>query len=118
MSLLSYFFTAAAPAAYAQLFGPVPDRFESLQQNSVSSLEASKSLLWIGPGLNSYSETTGNITVPVNADSVFNSSGRVFSLSVSGEAILTGIGFTSLAGGSPVNADRKSTRLNSSHVAI
>ena len=98
------FFTAAAPAAYAQLFGPVPDRFESLQQNSVSSLEASKSLLWIGPGLNSYSETTGNITVPVNADSVFNSSGRVFSLSVSGEAILTGIGFTSLAGGSPVNA--------------
>src|SRR5690625_8034782 len=33
------FFTAAAPAAYAQLFGPVPDRFESLQQNSVSRSE-------------------------------------------------------------------------------
>lgn len=98
------FFIAATPAVHAQLFGPIPDRFESLQQNSVSSLAASESVLWIGPGLNSYSEITGDFTVPVNADSVFQSSGRVFSLSVSDHTILAGLGFTSSAGGSPANA--------------
>src|SRR5690554_6363620 len=94
-SFLFILLTAAAPAAHAQLFGPIPDRFESLRQNSVSSLEAGESVIWIGPGLNSYSEITGDFTVPVNADSVFHSSARVFSLSVSDNNILAGLGFTS-----------------------
>lgn len=102
--ILLIFFTTIVPAAHAQLFGPIPDRFETLQQNAVSSLETGNSVLWIGPGLNSYSEITGKFTVPANADSVYQSVGRVFSLSVTDHQIMAGIGFTSSTGGSPVNA--------------
>lgn len=105
ISLISFILlTVSGPAAQAQLFGPIPERYETLQQNSVSSLQSGASLLWIGPGLNSYSEITGEFTVPVNADSVYQSPGRVFSLSVSNTTILAGLGFTSSAGGSSVNA--------------
>lgn len=104
-SFLSLFILVlAALPVHAQLIGPIPDRYQTLQQNSVSSLESGDNVLWIGPGLNSYSEITGEFTVPLGADSVYQASGRVFSLSVKNSTILAGIGFTSSAGGSPVNA--------------
>ncbi|TVQ01746.1 MAG: hypothetical protein EA359_13465 [Balneolaceae bacterium] len=85
-------------------FGPLLDRFETIQQNSVSSLEASGDALWMTPGLNAYFENSGEIYVPQNADSIFTGRGRAFSLAVEGPRIVAGLGFTSTAGGENVNA--------------
>ena len=105
---LSVFFVLTAlnltPAIFAQTFGPVDDRFSSIQQNSISTLEASGNSVWMGPGMNAYFEQSGDIFVPQNADSIFSGRGRVFSLSVDGNRIFAGTGFTSTAGGEPVNA--------------
>ncbi len=85
-------------------FGPIDDRYSTIQQNSVSSLEANGHTLWMGPGLNAFFEMSGEIYAPQNADSVFNARGRAFSLSVEGSRIVAGLGFTSTMGGSSVNA--------------
>lgn len=90
--------------SFSQTFGPIDDRFQTIRQNSNTTLEANNNAIWIGPGLNAYRELTGDIYVPTNADSVYNGRGRVFSLEVKGDRILAGLGFTSTRGGSPVNA--------------
>ena len=89
---------------YAQSFGPIPDRFNTIAQNSVSSVSASGSIIWMGPGLNAFFENTGEIYIPQNADSVFSGRGRVFSLNSDGTRVLAGLGFTSTRGGGPVQA--------------
>lgn len=89
---------------YGQTYGPLEDRFSTIRQNSNSTLEAGDRTLWIGPGLNAFDETTGEIYVPTNADSVFNGRGRAFSFEVREDRILAGLGFTSTVGGSSVNA--------------
>ena len=85
-------------------FGPLLDRYDTIQQNSVSSLEASSEVLWMAPGLNAYFEISDDIYVPQNADSIFTGRGRAFSLSADGTRIIAGLGFTSIAGGESVNA--------------
>lgn len=89
---------------FAQTYGPLQDRFSTIRQNSNSTLEATDQKVWIGPGLNAFEENTGEIYVPVQADSVLNGRGRVFSLEVLNDRILAGLGFTSSAAGSSVNA--------------
>lgn len=89
---------------YSQTYGPIDERFSTIRQNSNSTLEATDQTVWIGPGLNSFDETTGEIYVPTHADSVFNGRGRVFSLETSGERIFSGLGYTSTAGESSENA--------------
>lgn len=89
---------------FAQSFGPILDRYNSLAQNSVSSVSASGSVVWMGPGLNAYFENSGEIYVPQNADSVFSGRGRVFSLQTESNRIFAGLGFTSTRGGNPVQA--------------
>jgi hypothetical protein len=91
-------------SSYAQLFGPQPGEFKSLERQSVSSLEYGDQRIWIGPGLNAYETVSGEFFVPENADSVFNARGRVFSLATTGNRILAGLGFTSTRGGGSVNA--------------
>ena len=88
----------------SQTVGPVPEKDLTLRQNSNSTLEASADRVWAGPGLNSIDTKTGEITVPVAADSVFNGRGRVFSLSVQNQRVLAGLGFTSEIGENSVNA--------------
>ncbi|MDZ7756012.1 MAG: hypothetical protein U5K35_06305, partial [Rhodohalobacter sp.] len=77
---------------------PIQDRFRSISQNSITSLEGAGDLIWMGPGLNAFSELTGDIYVPESADSVFAGRGRVFSLQTSGNQILAGLGYTSTIG--------------------
>lgn len=77
----------------AQHFGPIPDRFETLRQNSVTSLDAAGNRLWIGPGLNRIDEGSPDIFIPEAADSVFDGRGRVFSLQVENDRIVAGLGF-------------------------
>ena len=88
----------AAPDLNAQLVGPVPDRYETIRQNSVTSLDATGSSIWIGPGLNRIDEGSPDIFVPEPADSVFNGRGRVFSLEVEEDRIFAGLGFNTETG--------------------
>ncbi|NBB76457.1 MAG: hypothetical protein GVY02_03680 [Bacteroidetes bacterium] len=88
------FFPLSKPVT-AQLYGPQPGEFKSLERQSVSSLEYGDQRIWIGPGLNAYQTATGEFFVPENADSVFDARGRVFSLATAGNRILAGLGFTS-----------------------
>jgi len=97
------FFPLSKPVT-AQLYGPQPGEFKSLERQSVSSLEYGDQRIWIGPGLNAYQTATGEFFVPENADSVFDARGRVFSLATAGNRILAGLGFTSTRGGGSVNA--------------
>jgi hypothetical protein len=92
------------PYLQGQAFGPVDSRFNTISQNSVSSLEASGSTLWLGPGLNAYFEENGEIYIPQGADSVFTGRGRVFSLAAEENRVLAGIGYTSIRGGDPSQA--------------
>lgn len=88
----------------AQVYGPVDDRFSTISQNSITSIEASGAVLWMGPGLNAFFENSGEIYVPQNADSIFTGRGRVFSLSVEDNRVFAGLGYTSTRGGEPVQA--------------
>lgn len=82
----------------AQHVGPVPDRYETLGQNSVTSLEASGNSLWIGPGLNRIDEGSPDIFIPQSADSVFDGRGRVFSLQAEQDKVLAGLGYNTDSG--------------------
>jgi hypothetical protein len=86
----------------AQNTGSVGSRFYSLQQNSVSTLEAFGDTLWTGPGLNRWIENDINWYVPEHADSVFTGRGRIYSLALGRDTILAGIGYTSTLGGQNV----------------
>lgn len=86
----------------AQLSGPLQDRFNTLQQNSVTSLDAFGDTLWIGPGLNRIIENNPDIFVPQQADSVFDGRGRAFSMEVKQDTVLAGLGFNATIGGSSV----------------
>ncbi|MCC5907584.1 MAG: hypothetical protein JJU13_15330 [Balneolaceae bacterium] len=98
------FFAFGIKQSHAQTFGPVDDRHSTIQQNSTSSLETTPGAVWTAPGLNAYFENKGQIYVPETADSIFTGRGRVFSLSVEGDQIFAGLGFTSTAGGESTNA--------------
>lgn len=89
---------------FAQAYRPIDVKRTSIRQNSTSTIESTSHKIWIGPGLNAFDELSGDIFVPANADSVFRGRGRVFSLDVDHNRIMAGLGFTSMAGGSPVNA--------------
>jgi hypothetical protein len=89
-------------SAKAQVTGNIPERFFSIQENSVSTLEAYGDTLWTGPGLNRWVENRGDWYVPQTADSVYSSRGRVYSLAVNRDTIVAGIGYTSSQGGQNV----------------
>jgi hypothetical protein len=88
----------------AQSFGPLPDRFNSISQNSVTSLSSVPDAVWMGPGLNAFFENSGEIYIPQNTDSIFSGRGRVFSLASDNNRVFAGLGFTSTRGGDPVQA--------------
>jgi hypothetical protein len=84
--------------ANAQYTGLVSERYHSLQQNSVTTLETYGDTLWAGPGLNKWVEFEDEWFVPTSADSVFYGRGRVYSLSLSRDTVVAGIGYTSTQG--------------------
>ncbi|MDZ7806853.1 MAG: FlgD immunoglobulin-like domain containing protein [Gracilimonas sp.] len=84
----------------AQLYGPQDpdkDHFNSIRQNGVSTIAAYGDTLWISPALNrNIANEAGWFTSP-NADSVNNGTGRVFSLSLSQDTVVAGLGFSSIS---------------------
>lgn len=103
ISILSFLFLLhPANPINAQETGSVDNRFYSIQQNSVSTLETIGDTLWTGPGLNRWIENGMGWFVPENADSVFAGRGRVYSLSLSRDTVLAGIGYSSSLRGQSV----------------
>ncbi|MGF1669324.1 MAG: FlgD immunoglobulin-like domain containing protein [Balneolaceae bacterium] len=86
----------------AQFTGEVSSPFNTIRQNSTSNMEAFGDSLWVGPGLNRWIEFQEEWLVPVNADSVFDGRGRVFSLSLAPNRILAGLGFNDTRDGESV----------------
>jgi len=84
--------------SYAQTTGLVDEKFISIQQNSTSILEAFGDTLWTGPGLNRLIGNEEEWYVPLDADSLFTGRGRVFSLSLSRDKVIAGLGYTDRSG--------------------
>jgi hypothetical protein len=86
----------------AQISGEVIDRFTSITQNSVSNMGAIGDTLWTGPLLYYTLEGTVNFFAPEGADSVLEGRGRLFSISVSPDTVVAGLGYNDDASGESV----------------
>jgi len=76
-----------------QVVGPVPSPFEIFQQNGVANMRAIGDTLWIGPGMNRNIDNQRDWFLPVNADSVVNGRGRLFSIDLAPDTVFVGLGF-------------------------
>ncbi len=90
--LFTFLFTLFGSAS-AQFTEPLQDRFNTIQQNSTTSLDAFGDTVWTGPGMNRIIESDPDIFVPVDADSIFDGRGRVFSLQSGQDTVIAGLGF-------------------------
>lgn len=79
----------------AQITGPLNDAFFGLRQNGVSTLAAMGDTIWTSPALTFSTENNPNWIRPDGIDSIDNGMGRVFSMSVRGDTLVAGLGFTS-----------------------
>ncbi len=88
---------------FAQVVGPSPSNFNSIRQNGISSLAANGDTLWISPALTRNIGNGPDWIRPTGIDSIDNGLGRVFSVSVNQDTVVSGLGFTSetLAGSQP-----------------
>jgi hypothetical protein len=91
--LLAALFFWVPSLLHAQVVGPVPSPFESIEQNSVSNMEAFGDTLWIGPGLNRNIGNSPKWFLPEGADSVVAGRGRVYSLALASDTVFSGLGF-------------------------
>ncbi|MTI88013.1 MAG: hypothetical protein FH748_08600 [Balneolaceae bacterium] len=90
--LIFYLITPAF--GYSQITGTVNSPFNSIRQNSVSSMAAFGDTLWVSPKLNRLIDGETNWYSPENADSVINGKGRAFSMALKRDTIVAGLGFT------------------------
>lgn len=81
--------------SFGQIIGPVPSLSESIQENSVSNMEAFGDTLWIGPGLNRTINNDPNWFFPKRATQITDGDGRVFSLALAPDTVWAGLGFNS-----------------------
>lgn len=92
----------ATRVSNAQISGEVIDRFTSITQNSISNMGALGDTLWTGPLLFYTLEGTVNFFAPEGADSVLEGRGRLFSISVSPDTVIAGLGYNDDATGESV----------------
>lgn len=79
---------------FGQVVGPIDDQFNSIRQNGVSTMASIGDTVWISPSLNRNIDNRPEWFTPENADSLFNGKGRVFSLALSSDTILAGLGYS------------------------
>ncbi len=91
--LLIISFVFFSVSASAQVYGPKNTDIRSIRQNSVSNLDAIGDTLWIGPALNRNIGNAPDWFIPQNADSVTFGRGRVFSLALGQDTVVTGLGY-------------------------
>ncbi|RNC85504.1 MAG: hypothetical protein ED557_01660 [Balneola sp.] len=99
-AIASLFFISPS---FAQVVGPSPSTFNSIRQNGVSSISANGDTVWTSPALTRNIGNSPDWFRPSGIDSIDNGIGRVFSLSVNQDTVVSGLGFTSetLAGTQP-----------------
>lgn len=88
----------------AQVVGPVDEQFNSIRQNGVSTIAAYGDTVWISPTLNRNIGNADEWYTPDNADSVTESVGRVFSLDLASDTVVSGIGYSAPITGGSVHA--------------
>ncbi|MDR9415952.1 MAG: FlgD immunoglobulin-like domain containing protein [Gracilimonas sp.] len=90
----AFFFLVIPLISSAQVVGPVDDQFNSIRQNGVSTIAAFGDTVWISPSLNRNIDNRPEWYTPENADSVLNGVGRVFSLALAQDTIISGLGYS------------------------
>lgn len=89
---------------FTQITGPEDpniDKFNTIRQNSVSTIAALGDTVWISPALNRNIGNAADWFSPNNAVEVINGDGRVFSLSLAPDTVIAGLGTsTATANGS------------------
>jgi hypothetical protein len=88
--------------SHAQITGEVIDRFASISQNSISNMGALGDTLWTGPLLYHNIEGSPEFYAPVGADSVTEGRGRLFSISLSPDTVIAGLGYNDDSSGESV----------------
>ncbi|NGP76230.1 hypothetical protein G3570_06275 [Balneolaceae bacterium YR4-1] len=78
----------------AQVYGPVPSPYESIQENTVSVMAAYGETLWIGPGLNRNIANAPSWHYPEGATKVTDGPARVFSLTLGRDTVIAGLGYS------------------------
>lgn len=82
--------------SHAQVYGPVPSPFQSIKENSVSVMAAYGDTVWIGPGLNRNIANAMTWHFPEGATAVTDGPARVFSLSLSRDTVVAGLGYNAI----------------------
>ncbi len=91
--------------ASAQISGPLPPGLkESISRNSISNMAAYGDTLWIGPDLQRNINNQNTWYTPDNADSVVNGRARVYSLAVSRDTVVAGLGYSFTSNNSSTDA--------------
>ncbi len=92
---LIFLFFWISTSLSAQVIGPSNSSFFSIRQNGVSSIAANGDTVWTSPALSYNIGNSPDWMAPTGIDSIYNDIGRVFSLSVSQDTLVAGLGFTS-----------------------
>lgn len=90
---------------YTQVIGPENpdiDKFNTIRQNSVSTIAAIGDTIWVSPALNRNIGNAGEWFSPDNAVEVVNGASRVFSLSLTQDTVIAGLGFSAESPAGPV----------------
>lgn len=91
--LIIALFLGTASHLNGQIVGTVPSPYESIEQNSISNMEAFGDTLWIGPGLNRNIGNEPDWFYPADADSITTGPGRLFSLGLARDTVFAGLGY-------------------------
>jgi hypothetical protein len=108
----SLLLNSVAPAQNAQNTDPQPEpsqsgsslleRFQIFSQNSISNIAALGDTLWVGPLLARNIQNNFDWFLPEMADSVNGGRGRLFSIALSPDTVVAGLGFNDIVAGSSV----------------
>jgi len=89
---------------FSQTVYPVNSPFNSIRQNGVSNIETFGDTLWISPSLNRNIDNQPEWFFPEKATKVTEDIGRVFSIALAQDTVVSGLGFTSETPGGRVPA--------------
>jgi len=93
--ILGLIFLFFSSEIYSQTVYTVDSPFNSIRQNGVSNIEAFGDTLWISPSLNRNIGNRPEWFSPENATRVTDDIGRVFSLALAQDTVISGLGFSS-----------------------
>jgi len=102
IKLFCIFFFIFTVSLNAQNVYKVNSPFNSIRQNGVSNLIAAGDTVWISPALNYNVGNSIEWFLPADIDSITESSGRIFSMDITGSRFAVGLGFNSQLAGESI----------------